>query len=88
MRAAWYERTGPAAEVLTVGELPVPEPGPGEVLVRIAASGINPADVKRRAGWLLGPTPQRWISKADAAAESEAASRVKRQSRPPKALKR
>lgn len=51
MRAAWYDRTGPAAEVLQVGEMPDPVAGPGEVLVRVAASGINPADVKRRAGW-------------------------------------
>src|ERR1700757_1393844 len=50
MRAAWYERNGPAAEVLQVGELPDPVPGPGEVLVRIHASGVNPSDVKTRAG--------------------------------------
>lgn len=50
MRAAWYERTGPAAEVIRVGELPTPEPGPGEVLVRVGASGVNPHDVKKRAG--------------------------------------
>jgi NADPH2:quinone reductase len=50
MRAAWYERNGPAAEVLTVGEMPVPEPGPGEVRLRVVASGLNPTDVKSRAG--------------------------------------
>jgi NADPH:quinone reductase len=54
MRAAWYERTGPAREVLQVGELPVPEPGPGEVRVRLTRSGINPGDVKKRQGWLGG----------------------------------
>jgi NADPH2:quinone reductase len=48
MRAAWYERQGPAREVLTVGEMPDPIPGPGEVRIRIAASGINPGDVKKR----------------------------------------
>ena len=42
MRAAWYEGFGPAGEVLRVGELPDPEPGPGEVLVRLHASGVNP----------------------------------------------
>jgi NADPH:quinone reductase len=52
MRAAWYERPGPAAEVLQVGELPDPEPGPGEVRVRIRFSGINPGDTKKRADWL------------------------------------
>jgi len=50
MRAAWYEKNGPAREVINVGELPDPEPGPGEVRVRIHASGVNPSDVKRRIG--------------------------------------
>jgi NADPH2:quinone reductase len=50
MRAAWYEKNGPAAEVLKLGELPVPDPGPGEVRVRVVASGLNPTDVKSRAG--------------------------------------
>jgi NADPH:quinone reductase len=50
MRAVWYERNGPAADVLQIGELPVPEPGPGEVRVRVMASGLNPTDVKSRAG--------------------------------------
>jgi NADPH2:quinone reductase len=50
MRAAWYERTGAAREVLRVGELPTPEPGDGEVRVRLATSGVNPSDVKTRAG--------------------------------------
>jgi NADPH2:quinone reductase len=49
MRAAWYERTG-AADVLVVGELPDPVPAAGEVRVRVAVAGINPRDVKRRAG--------------------------------------
>ena len=50
MRAAFYERTGPAGEVLNVGQLPTPEPGTGEVRVRVAWSGVNPSDVKSRAG--------------------------------------
>jgi NADPH:quinone reductase len=50
MQAAWYERNGPAREVLVVGTLPDPEPGPGEVRVRIAASGVNPSDWKTRSG--------------------------------------
>ena len=50
MLAAFYERTGPAREVLQVAELPTPEPGPGEVRIRLAASGVNPSDVKSRAG--------------------------------------
>lgn len=49
MQAAWYERTGPAGEVLQLGELETPRPGPGDVLVRVFASGINPSDTKMRA---------------------------------------
>jgi hypothetical protein len=41
MRAAWYERQGPANEVLIVGEMPDPRPGAGEVRIRIAASGVE-----------------------------------------------
>src|SRR5829696_4706915 len=52
MKAAWYERRRPAGEVLTVGEIDAPEPGPGEVRVRVALSGINPGDVKKRSDWL------------------------------------
>lgn len=50
MKAAWYERTGLAREVLQIGELPTPDPGDGEVRVRLATSGVNPSDVKTRAG--------------------------------------
>lgn len=50
MRAAWFEAFGPANEVLKVGELDKPSAGPGEVLVRLHASGVNPSDVKKRAG--------------------------------------
>jgi len=48
MRAALYEKTGPASEVLHVKEVDKPEPGPGQVRVEIAFSGINPTDVKTR----------------------------------------
>jgi NADPH2:quinone reductase len=50
VRAVWYERTGPAPEVLTFGEMPTPAAGPGEVRIRLEASGVNPADTYRRAG--------------------------------------
>lgn len=50
MRAAWYTRQGAAAEVLQVGERPKPEPGPGEVCVRLRTSGVNPSDWKTRQG--------------------------------------
>jgi NADPH:quinone reductase len=48
MRAAWYEKQGPPHDVLTVGEMPDPIPAAGEVRIRIAASGINPGDLKKR----------------------------------------
>ena len=48
MKAAWYERQGPAREVFTVGDMPDPAPGPGELRIRIAASGINPGDIRKR----------------------------------------
>lgn len=50
-----YRRCGPARDVLELVDLPDPEPGPGAVLVRIEASGVNPHDVKKRSGWLGGP---------------------------------
>lgn len=50
MRAVWYDAKGPAAEVLQVGEVAKPKPGPGEVLVAVKASGINPSDTKGRGG--------------------------------------
>jgi NADPH2:quinone reductase len=50
MRAAIYKTTGPAAEVLKIEELPTPQPGAGEVRVKLAFSGANPSDVKSRSG--------------------------------------
>jgi NADPH:quinone reductase len=57
MRAVWYERQGPADEVLQVGDLPDPEPDPGEVRVRLTHSGVNPGDTKKRRGWLGSAMP-------------------------------
>ena len=50
MKAAWYENIGAAGEVLQVGETSDPTPNAGEVLIEIKASGVNPSDVKTRAG--------------------------------------
>jgi NADPH:quinone reductase len=50
MRCARYEGYGPAAEVLRIAHVDRPEPGPGEVRVRIELSGINPTDWKSRSG--------------------------------------
>lgn len=57
MRAAWYDRRGPARETLVVGELPDVEPGPGEVRIAVSVSGLSPGDVKKRAGWQGSPMP-------------------------------
>jgi NADPH2:quinone reductase len=54
MRAIWYADQGAAKDVLTLGEMDEPAPGPGEVAVYIKASGVNPSDVKQRAG-VRGP---------------------------------
>jgi NADPH2:quinone reductase len=51
MLAAWYDRQGPASEVLQLGELSAPQPAAGEVRARITRSGINPGDTKKRSGW-------------------------------------
>ena len=50
MQAAWYETIGSADEVLQVGEINNPSPGQGDVLVQMKTSGVNPSDVKTRAG--------------------------------------
>lgn len=50
MKAALYDRYGPAAEVLRVEEVERPEPGPGEVRVKVAVSAVNPTDYKSRGG--------------------------------------
>lgn len=50
MKAIWYDRTGPAREVLQYGDLPTPAPGQGQALIRIKASGVNPSDVGMRGG--------------------------------------
>src|SRR5665647_2339663 len=50
MRATYYEKNGSAREVLRVGEVEAPQAGPGEVRVKLAASGVNPSDVKSRQG--------------------------------------
>jgi NADPH2:quinone reductase len=57
MKAAFYERLGPARDVLQVGELPDPLPAPGEVRVRLQWSGVNPSDVKSRSGLRGGAMP-------------------------------
>ena len=56
MKSITYSKFGPAAEVLTYGERPMPQPAAGEVLVKLAYSGANPSDAKARAGSRPGVT--------------------------------
>ena len=67
MKAVWYERTGPAADVLTFGQMPTPVAGPGEVRIRLEASGVNPADVGRRGGSYRAMEYPRVIPNSDGA---------------------
>jgi NADPH:quinone reductase len=48
MRVAWYEKQGAAGDVLIVGEMEDLQPRGGEVRIRVAFSGVNPGDVKKR----------------------------------------
>lgn len=67
MKAVWYERTGAADEVLIFGEMPTPIPGPGEVRVKLSASGVNPSDCNRRRGAGYGMEYPRVIPNSDGA---------------------
>jgi NADPH2:quinone reductase len=69
MRAAYYEKNGAAADVLHVGEVDTPQPGPGEVRVRLKTSGVNPSDVKSRAGTARKIAFPRVIPHSDGAGE-------------------
>ena len=69
MRAAYYEKNGAADEVLHLGEVETPRPGPGEVRVRLATSGVNPSDVKTRAGIARKIAFARVIPHSDGAGE-------------------
>ena len=72
MRAASYDRHGPAAEVLEVRDVEPPAPGPGEVLVKVALSGINPTDWKSRSGATPRPIDGYQIPHHDGAGVIEA----------------
>jgi NADPH:quinone reductase len=72
MRAAFYEANGSAREVLRVAEVETPRPGRGEVRVRLLASGVNPSDVKSRAGLTRKIAFPRVIPHSDGAGEIDA----------------
>lgn len=70
MRAAYIEKTGPP-EVIQVGDLPQPEPGPGQLLIRVRAVAINPIDLYIRAGTIKAPLPVPYIIASDFAGTVE-----------------
>ncbi len=73
MRAVFYSQQGPAREVLKLGEQPTPEAGPGEVRVRLRASGVNPSDWKvRRGGFGRGLSAPLIIPHSDGAGDIDA----------------
>jgi NADPH2:quinone reductase len=69
MRASYYESNGPARTVLRLADVDTPEPGRGEVRVRLRASGVNPSDVKSRAGLTRKIAFPRVIPHSDGAGE-------------------
>src|SRR5271157_4788277 len=73
MKAAYYVEQGPARDVLKVGDRPTPEPGPGEVRVKLRTSGVNPSDWKvRRGGYGRGLMATLIIPHSDGAGEIDA----------------
>ena len=72
MKAVWYEQIGAADDVLTHGNIDDPEVSDGEALVRIRTSGVNPSDVKTRAGARGGLQFPRIIPHSDGAGNIEA----------------
>lgn len=67
MKAAYYDRQGNAREVLAIGEVETPRPGPGEVRVGIHVSGVNPTDIKARTGFSAAMAYPRIIPHQDGA---------------------
>ena len=70
MRAAFIEATGPP-EQIRVGDLPAPEPGPGEILVRVAAAALNPIDLYIRSGMIAMPLAFPYVVGCDLAGTVE-----------------
>ncbi len=71
MRTAYIEANGPV-EAIKVGDLPNPEPGPGEVLVRVKAAALNPVDLYLRSGAIPMPMSFPYVIGCDLAGTVEA----------------
>jgi NADPH2:quinone reductase len=72
MRAAFYDKNGTARDVLHLGEMDTPKPGPGEVRVKLKTSGVNPSDVKGREGRTRKIAFPRVIPHSDGAGDVDA----------------
>src|SRR5262249_40206821 len=70
MQAAYIEQTGPP-EAIQIGDLPRPEPGPGQVLVRVRAVGLNPIDLYIRSGMIAMPLSFPYVIGCDVAGTVE-----------------
>lgn len=81
MRAAFYEKNGPVRDVLHLDEVDTPQPGPGEVRVKLHTSGVNPSDVKSRLGTARKIAFPRVIPQSDGAGEIDAVGAGVQQSR-------
>lgn len=71
MKAAFIHETGEPS-VFLYGDLPTPEPGPGQVLVKIAAAAVNPIDTYIRSGAVALPIEFPYICGCDLAGTVEA----------------
>lgn len=71
MRAAFVHQPGPA-DTIVIGDMPTPRPGPGECLVRVAVSAVNPIDTYVRGGIVAMDLPLPYIPGSDLAGVVEA----------------
>jgi NADPH2:quinone reductase len=71
MKAAYINEPGPAESII-VGDLPVPNPGGSQVLVKVGAAAVNPVDTYIRSGAIAMPLPRPFIVGCDLAGVVEA----------------
>lgn len=70
MKAAYFEETGPP-DVIQIGDLPTPEPGNGQVLVKVGAAALNPIDTYLRNGANYWELPKPFVTGSDLAGTIE-----------------